>query len=454
MTPKRKPYTIEKSAEENIEYFQGEDLFQFWVGPTLPSSEPNYQERMGQLKRVFQSANLIAECVDNWKDGLISQPFTWQLKDKNGERVEAEEAEIQIQRWLDWVNQQHLTIDPDSKQFGQASLWDEFVLSAGVTGQANLRLWQPQRYENDPDPIHQIHLHVPKVGSVEVKRDEDGFVDSITYAYGDDRREIQTFDERGLLTVTVDAEEVLTIDTGGRWLIQQIQVPSLLTDSVKQLQNSVNHSLTMKLRNNELSGFREKTFINAESPDEPLERGPGRDVYLYGIPQGEAGYATPTIHESQPIDISSFEKSIQIDRLLMYLQFRQGHLLATGDGGLSGESRIQMRQSFELFLRGWKLPIESAIGNVLNVVLRLLGYENLEAVVTLNITTGKLSSDERQSVIAEYQAGLLSRATTIAKLGSVDDVDAELAMLEEEMKQQTMAQTVDPLTGGIEQPAV
>lgn len=443
----RKPSHLQ--ASDNINYFRGADLFQFWVGPTLPSNEPNYTDRMAQLRRVFQSANLVAECVGNWKDGLISQAFTWQLKDSKGTRVEASEAEIQLQRWLDWVNQQHLAIDPKAKQFQQASLWDEFVLSVGVTGRANLRLWQPKRLENDSDPIHRIHLHVPRVESVEVKRGDDGFIESVTYSYGDDHKEVQTFDEQGLLTITIDGAEVSSIDTGGRWLIQQIQMPDLLTESVKQLQNSVNHSLTMKLRNNELSGFREKTFINAESPEVELERGPGRDVYLYGIPQGDAAsptYATPSVHESQPIDVSSFEKSIQIDRLLMYLQFRQGHLLSTGDGGLSGESRIQMRQGFELHLRGWKLPIESAIGNVLNVVLRILGFEDLEAAVSLNITTGKLSSDEIGTVIQQNQAGLLSRATAMSLIGSVSDVDAELALIASEEAEEMRTRSIDPLS--------
>jgi len=37
-------------------------------------------------------------------------------------------------------------------------------------------------------------------------------------------------------------------------------------------------------------------------------------------------------------------------------------------------------------------------------------------------------------VIAEYQAGLLSKATAISRLGTAD-VDAELALLAEEMEQ-------------------
>ena len=148
--------------------------------------------------------------------------------------------------------------------------------------------------------------------------------------------------------------------------------------------------------------------------------------------------------ESQPVGVETFIDSINTDLQLLYREFRQGHLLADADGGLSGESRIQMRQNFELYLKAWKRPIESAIANILNIVLRLLNYTELEAVVQLNITTGKLSSDERQSVISEYGAGLLSKATALAQLDSVDDVDAELALIKEEAEE-AMQSRPEPL---------
>lgn len=454
-----RPIPIHKLQQENLDYYQGEH-WKYWCGPTLPVGTPNYAEKMAQLERVFQSANLIEECVSNWKNGLISEPFTWYLKGKDGERTEAPEAEKQVQRWLDWVNQQSIGADLKLTNFQQSNPWAEFVLSLGVLGEGNLRLWQPRKFENDSDPVRRYHLHAPKAGSVGLERDDDGFVTEVSYSYGNGKKERQTLLEDGSLQVTIEgdenATEPLIIETGGRWTVHQAQASPLLTKSIKQLQNAVNHSLTMKLRNNELSGFRERVFLNGQAPgewvDDPsspggqkfipggeLERGPGIDQYVYGIPMGDTmspSYTTPQIHESQPIPIASFVESIQADRMLMYLAFKQGHLLSAGDAGMSGESRIQLRQNFELELRGWKLPVEGAIADVLNVVLQLLGFAELEAVVSLNITTGKLSAEERKQLIEEMNAGLLSKATAIAKLGSVSDVDAELALIEEERKAQ------------------
>lgn len=443
----RSPATLKTQIDENWEYYHGTDLFQFWIGPTVPQSQ---SDKLALLQRVFQSANILAECVDNWRDGLIGEPFQWQLKDSSGNRVDASEAETQLQRWLDWTSQQAIATGSE-----HSDPWSEFVLGIGVAGEGNLRLWRPDRFLSDPDPIHHIHLHAPVAGSVEILRGDDGFIDRVSYTYGTNRKEVQEFDAEGLLQIT-DDDRVLRVETGNRWMIQQVKSPSLLTSSVKRIQNSINHGLSMKLRNQELSGFRERVFTNAQPPGRWEEdadgnevfipgvnqRGPGIDQYVSGLPSGVDGdgHASPGIHESQPIPVANLRESIELDIRLLYRQFRQSYRLQAAEGTLSGESRIQQRQEFELFLRGWKRKIESAIANILNIVLRLLGYTNLEAVVELTISTGKLTAEERGIIIAEQQAGLLSKATAIAKLGTVSDVDAELALISEEIREATQPQ--------------
>lgn len=456
MPDRKKPgnYGYYREARENIAFYNGDDLFKVaWIGPTVPPASENADRKLAELKRVFQAHNVLRELTDNWRNGLVSQPFQWFLKDKSGERVKASEAEIALQRWIDHVEQQATYQDPCTTDFQLNDPWAEFVTQIGVAGEGNLRLWQPSKFANYDDQIQRIHLHVPRTGTVCVERDNDGFIESVKYNYGE-HLETQTMGDSGAVEVTVSGQEdPLVIETAGRWLIQQIRMPSLFTDSAKRKQGSICHALTMKLRNQELGGFKERTFLNAEFPvdddGEPIEitRGPGIDQYAYGIPEGDSNspsYTNPSMIESQPVGVDTFIDSINTDLQLLYREFRQGHLLADGDGGLSGESRIQMRQNFELYLRACKRPIESAIANVLNIVLRLLGYTELEAVVQLNITTGKLSSEERQAVIGEYQAGLLSKATALAQLDSVGDVDAELALIKEEAEE-AMRSRPEPL---------
>ena len=235
---------------EHLHYFQGQH-FKTWIGPTVPQTAPDYAEKMGHLERVFQSANILRECACNWRDGLISEPFNWYLKGRDGERTNGEtdttaaEAEQHLQRWMDWVEQQAIATDPACTNFQQSDPWAEFVLSLGVTGKGALRLWQPERYASSSDPVHRIHLHAPQAGSVRVKRNEqDGFVDEIRYAYyGGD--EVQTMDGDIVSIAVPGAEEPLELDTQGRWLIQHTTGESIFTPSVKRLQNALNHALTM-----------------------------------------------------------------------------------------------------------------------------------------------------------------------------------------------------------------
>lgn len=444
--------------DENLEYYLG-NHFRFWVGPTVAATDPGYNEKMALLRRVFQQANILRECSHNWRDGLVSEPFRWHLKGVDGKRTDpqadatAAEAELQLQRWLDWVDQQAIEADPLSTNFRQADPWSEFVLSLGVLGKAALRLWQPERYAEAADPIQRIHLHAPKATAVTIARSADGFVDSLTYSWSSSANEKHTL-EGAETVVATDKAEPLRLQTGGRWLIQVAEAQPLFTPSVKALQNSINHALTMKLRNNETAGFRERVFLNADMPPEDITRGPGQDLYLYGPPQGDPSnptYANASMVESEPVDVSNLVKSIEIDRTLIYLELHQGHLLGAGDGGLSGESRIQMRQGFELSLRGYRRRIEAVIANVLNIVLGLLGYEQYEVVVQLQITTGKLSAEEQAAVIAQHQAGLKSRATAMAELG-IDDPDAEAALIDEEMGISARSQPNGVLGGELPNP--
>lgn len=437
----------QRDAVENIPWYTGENLFDYaWIGPTFDPKSPDYTRKQEALKRVFQSHNVLRELVDNWRDGLIGNRFRWYLKGEDGERIDSDgndlaaKAEEDLQRWIDWVEQQYAYMDPACTEFEMSDLWTEFVTAVGVCGRGYLRLWQPERFANDPDPIHRIHLHVPLQGSVYHEYSILGFLDKLRYSYAGGL-ESQTLDDQGF--VTINGDEASRIDTGGRWLIQQVVKPSLFTESAKKKQAAICHALTMKLRNQELGGFKERVLLNAEIPadtDEDgnpinIERGPGIDQYVYGIPYGEVhnpSYTNPSVFESQPVPITTFTDSIAIDRSLLYLEFRQAHLLASDVGGISFESRVQARQNFEVHLSGWKRPIETALANVLNIVLKLLNYEGLEAVVDLQITTGKLTPEEKKAIIDEFKAGLMSKTTAIAILGSVSDVDAELALIEEE----------------------
>lgn len=423
---------------------------------------------MAEVERVFQSINLVKECCDRHVNCLLGKMPHWYLKgqdgdrvvttDDNGDRVKssASQAEIDLQRWIDAVLQRS-----DTGQTDQEDPFFKMATDLVVEGEASLRLWQPERFSGDSDPINTIHLHSPQIGSVKVERGDDGFIDEISYAYGNSNKEIATLtgDVLTITTTTAGQEEpesLVVIDTGGRWNISILRSPSMLLPQIKQNQNAINHAATMLLRNQEQAGFLERIFLNAQPPGEWVEdpqspnnerfvpsehglnHGPGEDIFVAGVPSGDPqnpSYSNAGVVFRDPVNVATFLESIAGFRAFIYHAFGQGHLLSEGDGNISGVSRIQLRQDFEVILNRQKRILEAAIANIFNVVLKILGYTEFEAVVQLRVTTGKLTPDERRSVIEEFTAGLLSKATAIALLGSVEDVDAELALIEEEAEE-------------------
>ncbi|HEY9646969.1 MAG TPA: hypothetical protein V6C88_11395, partial [Chroococcidiopsis sp.] len=399
----KRPETL--PAVENYDYYNG-DHWPHWIGPKVPDKDPRAKELMSEVERVFQSINLIRECCDRHVAALIGKFPVWYIKGADGKRIPtkneqgealdtpAARAEIDLQRWLDAVMQRS-----DAGVTAQGDPFWQAVTDLSVVGNASLRLWQPSRFAEDPDPIKRIHLHSPKLGSVSVKRGDDEFVDEISYSYGAGYQEVETMDG-DTLTVTTKkggaAEgEPIEIDTGGRWTIAVMRSPSLLTPQIRQNQDAINHAATMLLRNQEQAGFLERIFLNAQPPgkwvkdetalegerfepdEEGLAHGPGQDVFLMGVPTGDRSnpsYSNAGVAFRDPVNPATFLDSIRGFRGYVYHAFGQGHLLIEGDGSMSGVSRIQLRQDFEVILTRQKRVIEAAIASILNIVLRILEY--------------------------------------------------------------------------------
>ena len=465
-----------KAIERNRQLYEG-DHWPSWVGP-----KPEQSDKSELLRRVFQSANVVKDCTDFMATCLVGGGFEWYLKDSDGERGESEaisSTERLLTRWLDWVNQQAIE---RGTEFSDP--WVEFVVNLLVDEQAALRIFKPLRYSFDEIQYRRLHLQALKRKALTVERDdEDGFIDQIQFSMcgggTETHKWVQPMDEEGQPTgpgqIQMDRDGAAIGDPMDRWPLVVVNGNELITESVRQLQSSLNHGLTMKLMGQEMFGFRERVYLNAQAPGtwakDPnggpdiftpgdMTRKPGVDTYMAGIPTESVGdtsraqgFTTPSVYDAEPIDPTALLKSIDADIALIHRQFKQGFRLSSDDGGnLSGSSRVQQRAEFHDYMKLWQPRIEGAIANVLNVVLELL-EEDYTAVVTLRCSTGKLTPEERQALIVEYQAGLMSKTTAMAMLGSVQDIDAELALIEEERAKAMAARElpdIDPSTPGIE----
>lgn len=459
--------------EENLGYYTGDSAWSNWIGPRMPPSDPKYLEVMGQIERIFQSSNRIKECIDRHAQALIGKSPHWYLANVLGEKLPVLDAEILLQKWLTRTS---LLASNNDNMLGDPLF--TCVKNLLVTGRGYLRLWSPQRFRNNTNPILRIALHSPSPNSVSVERDSDGFIDSISYTYTSDKRqfkEVQTIDKRNNLTLfwvldeTGSTVENFALDLGGRYSVCELTSEALITKSVKRAQNAINYALTLMPRNLNEAGFRERLILGAQPPgrweddkfipDPDFRVGPGVTSFVQGVPilddLGQLrGYTNPSVATSEPVDVQTFINTAQTFVANIYHEMKQAHLLGS-DLQLSGVSREQARQDFETAIHTHARIIESALSSIYGAALMMMlqpnvdKYRDLNVVVQLRLNASQPTPDERRENREDYKAGLRSRVTAMAASG-IDDQDAEVALIKSEQAENNVVEdTTSLVTTGV-----
>ena len=451
---------------ENFDYYNG-DTWRFWIGPKVAINTPQHAEVMAEVQRVFQSANKIGEVVDRHRRALIGKAPQWYFTNTEGDRTEATKADKVLQQLIDrWSRRKDSLI--------------EAITSTLVEGKGYLRLWSPPQLANSGNPYDRLAIHCPKPGSVEVKRDGDGFIEYILYRYVDKNlmplTEKQYIDSRGFTvfeTLRSGAVlETLVLDLGGGYSVVELERSPLITESVKRAQNGINYALTMLLRNIGYSGFLRELILNAQPPGEwvddksspggqkfipnpdGFESGPGVTNFVMGAPTYDGmgnvtGYTSPQVNVRQPIDTKIFLETVQTESKIIYESVGQGHILAS-DAQLSGVSRVQLRQDFVTALGEDARAIEGALSEIYKSALLMLreGDKKLGIVVKLQLSVSQSTPEEMNQVRENYRSGLLSRATAMGFLG-IDNPDAEADLIERERAEQTAPVPTFDYPGGL-----
>lgn len=464
---REKIYINSELIEENLAYYEG-DTWPYWVGPYLPADDPKSAEVMNEVKRVFQSANKIRECVNRHRRALIGNPPKWFFS-INGERNDnLSDAERQLQQLLLRWKQLNL---------GTQNAVQTAVTNFLIYGTGYLRLWSPTRFANSENPLFRVAIHSPPIGAVEVVRDEAGFIEEIKYTYEEDdqlRMEIQRIDEAGLTVFRIEdgsgnilsdefGDMEFSLDLGGRYTIYELKRhETLLSRSAKQAQNAINFQLTLMLRNSTFAGFLREIITNAQPPGEWRTDGSGKEVFipaaesiatgpatttfLTGIPLyddqgGVRGYAQPGVSQRQPVSVDTFLTAARAFVAIIYEEMGQSHLLSS-DAVISGVSRVQLRQDFETALREDGDTVAAGLSSIYAAAFLMLNQENvlaysgLDVVTQLSYSVSKPLPEELSENRENYRAGLRSRVTAMADSG-IDDVDAEVALIEEELRENT-----------------
>lgn len=474
-------------TEKNIDYYLG-NTWQFWIGPKVSGDDANAKEINAAVERVFQSANKVKECVDRHRRALVGKTPAWTLSDGKKERSAAvAKAELELQTILDYLatlsNGQECDIGDPLSQAVQSML---------LTGYGYLRLWCPERYKNASKQYQRVAMHSPEPGSVEIDRDRDGFINEIRYTYGhcpdeDDPQEydwievqridpvtemtvFQTIDVAGAAVVGEDGRDFFELDLGGRYTIYEMRREPFITPSIKQAQNAINFALTLIPRNLEYAGFLRELISNAQPPgrwesdketgerkfipdEQGIITGPGITTFLNGIPIYDdagnvASYATPSVQHRQPVEIRTFAETLRTAVQVIYEETGQAHMLAA-DSTLSGVSRVQLRQDFETALAEDATTVAAAISGIYGSALMMTqqespeAYRDLAVVAKCRLSVSKPTPEEQEQLLKFNGAALLSKATAITQSGFVDDTDAEMALIKEEIQEMQAMQIVE-----------
>lgn len=470
-------------TSENLDFYNG-DVFKYWCGPTLKESDPHYEEVASQIKKVFQSRNIIAECIDRLRNALVGKRPNWYISDFVGNRVEDDTASVAEKLLQRWISRTYTLSNSHENSLTNAIA--ESVKNMLVTGRGYLRLWSPKRFRVSPDLITRVAMHSPHPDSVVVLRDSDGFINSYEYSYSSSnlkRVEVQTIDESTNFTIfrTLDEtgkeieEETFAIDLAGRFSIFEMVAPSLITDSIKSHQNAINFVMTMMVRSAEVGGFRERLILGAQppgswdenglfTPDGDFVIGPGKTSFIQGVPMmdelgGLKNYTNPSVNYAEPVSPQTFIDTINAFVSSIYHSLSQSHLLGS-DLQLSGVSREQARQDFQTKLGEHSDIVAEAISGAYGSALMMLvqediaTYKNLDVVVTLKLNATSPLPEERDRLLKFQQAGLLSKATAMNLSGYIDDTDSEISLLNDEKANDNAVNDITSLvtSGIVDQP--
>lgn len=421
------------STQSNWEWYTGEAFLSAWLESILDLSQPENQRTSQAIAHNFQSCNKIAEVID---------------------------------RHLAALSPSHLsTLDPmlatlvakwereNAGVFGNPL--EEAALKAKIDGRSYLRLYFQQTYTAETKE-EALEVHCASIGSVIAYRNSDKFLTQFDYHYTENG---ESFIERQFLnkgiTVfqTIFKNEVIkefSLDLGGGFTIIEINLPLLVTKSIKQNQNAINFALTLLPHNLVYSGWIQESILNAQPPGkweydaqgreiftpnpEGLASGAGITRFVQGLPLNDErnnliGYTQPDIRLQQPIDPRTFIETLEVLSQSIYAQTDQSFVLGA-DLLLSGISREQSRRDFSDYIRSDARKLGYAFSDLLSVCNYLLGVKSKISVKVLPRVERGI---EHKNLLLKAQSqGLVSKKTAIEQLGFVADADAELAELAKE----------------------
>lgn len=470
-----------EGATKNQRYYSG-DHWQDGTG--WAAALPEDLAQRATLQQQFTPEPLIAEVVDNHRDGVIGREPLWRfvpveaLTPRSSRRIGPRAAAPLA-----------LAAPPDDPRIAGVEaaltevdderdhllLWQRVVTTLLLYGRAPVRLFVPAglRGENGtltaPDlaaALRLFHLHDPSPEDATIVVDPDTTRQVGVFIYRQDeqdRAEISYLNDDGTTQIRIlnggGVVDETAVPLGGRLTIHELRAPALIGEVERRNQRLADFTKTALGINVEMAGWQERNFVNIQPPgyweteggalwtpgsQKPRHRfvqvalptGPRVDRYLQGSetygPDGSfRGTANGHLAYQPPAPVEVIEQVIVHARGTIYKRTGQQYLDMAGDAVASGVSRIQARAVHETRLGRTKTVLDSALRWQKEVHLawaaRVLGtteFAGLRAEGNALIHTGPLLPDERDALLRQLVAGAMSLELFLALTG-VDDPEAE-----------------------------
>lgn len=455
-----------------------------WIGP-YPGQSTKGAGVYAEIERGFISRNAIKEVVDRFSGGLMGREPNWfivPLEPKTGANGEELEPEDEIKAKI--TEAEAIITDWWDKKEVKRSV-EEAVEKFALEGRGVIRLFIPRgkvpggsiipaplgknlkRYVWAENPTINStaileHKETKEEIAVHVWEEENAEYAEVSFLEDPDLEEqsktiIRTFGKGGQGDLNLIGETAVAL--GGNLCVYEMTSDPLVTPQCLQLQKSINLSLTMSKENIIAAGFLERVIMNAEIPGkwikdesgnekfvpDPVKVGAGTTTYYTGVENteesGATTVATPSIFWRKPEGVSTFKESVDLFYECILGETRQIFILLNREGNVSGASRKQARYDYVKSLERAKPHVDRLMRWLLSTALEMEAtfagrpgyFHDLKIISDVKLDAGPLTDEERAEIAKDYAAKLISRQTAMALLG-VEDVDAEVRRILEELK--------------------
>lgn len=480
----------------NRAYMEGDHWqnWKGWTGPMPAAEDPEYAALVREIERGFVSRGVIREVIQRHVNGVLGRDVKWQIVSRNeseqGEaQGEGDQAENSDQPLIDeatdllreWIELRKLNSD-----------YDDVGRILCYAGRTHQRLFVPPGLldENGLLPpadiatnLARIHISVLHPDEAVIYTDPNTQEKCSVYLYtaqtstrpsqqkqGQQHAEL-TYLDNDLTVIRIVGPEAddqpgderlgFAYNMGGRLYMSSMERQALITDPVVRQQRLLDKTLSMKGRNMDMAGFRERVVTNAQMGGTYQTDEHGNKVFVPdGLPHGpstllnltgyvlkdrdgnETALATPGYQSIDPVPVTSFLQTEESVYLAILSEVNQRHYAMSNDATASGVSRETAMAGYLIDLLQTKQQIDLGFAWLLETSLELAAtlsgqagrYRNLRVSAEATVDPGPISPEMIRVILDLWREEKITLRTGLNWIG-IEDIDGEIAGLEQEAQE-------------------